>query len=592
MILQQLTKDYERILAYDSDAEDDEDGSEPVSLATPAMYDLAPVKWEIRLDDDGNFLDILRLVGSEAKKDLGLTMLVPTVVRTVGVRPLVLADTPAYVLGMELEDTNSAKKHRAFVHLIRQCAEETDVPAARAVVAFLSKEVDAAKEVAAAKGVEKSDRMTFRVGNTRPIHDSGIQAFWATRCEARAKRSVPMQCLICGNIRPAVESMPFMIKGLPDGQSSGTALVSFNIEVFESYGLNRAANSPICAECAEKFSKALKALMRSKKTRHYVGSLVYVFWTVKSEQDITDFLAAPSPEDVRELLKSVRDGVERDVDADPFYALLLSANAARVVVRGWISTTVGQVRKNIAQWFEWQEIVDANGNEWKALPDWRLAASLYRPKAGGGANTQDIEKRVSQALIQSALQGSPLPLDLLHRAVMRNRAENNVTYERAALMTAVLRSQGESELETPAQTCGKLLAILEDLQRQSAFVDRRKINATLVDRFFGAASTSPATVFGTLLADAQAHLTKLRKTRYTKYDAIQCELETTLAALDGFPPTLNMKQQALFSLGYYHQRAAQRKGSAEGFANNQAQAAALEPTLDIEPDSSADEATE
>jgi CRISPR-associated protein Csd1 len=104
-----------------------------------------------------------------------------------------------------------------------------------------------------------------------------------------------------------------------------------------------------------------------------------------------------------------------------------------------------------------------------------------------------------------------------------------------------------------------LLALLEEIQWQAI----HGINTTLVDRFFGAASTAPASVFGNLLSDTQAHLGKLRKTHGGAYFALQQRLEEVLAPLPAFPKTLTLQDQALFSLGYYHQRAADRAAIAE-----------------------------
>lgn len=604
MILQQLARDYERILSFGSAAvSEDEAGPEPRNRVLPTMYDFAPVHWEIRLDEGGRFMSMERLSGSAKYPDSGQVMAVPSAVRTVGIRPLLLADTAAYTLGLDLDDSHAAIKHRAFFALLQDCAEETRLPAIDAVVRFLCRELESVTRLAAAKGVRKSDRITFRVGNSLPIHDPAVQAFWARRCETKARRSAPMQCLVCGERRPAVENMPFMIKGMPSGQASGTALVSFNIEVFESYGLKRAANSPICSECAEKFSKALKALMRSPKTRQYVGSMACAFWTDSVVQDLLNPEWRRKTEQIRDLICPREEGRWRDLDAKPYYALMLSANRSRVVVRGWIATTIGQVRRSLARWFLWQRIEDPYGAEGEPLTLSMLAASLCRQSADDRMCVDEIDTRIAQALVHSALHGDPLPLDLLHRAVLRNRAENSITYERAALITAVLRSRheiaetaaphlkGVSALETSgsldtnaqrAETCGKLLAILEELQRQFARADNRRINHTLVDRFFGTASTSPATVFGTLLADAQAHLTRLRKVRPGTCDAIQRELETTLLSLDAFPRCLSMKQQALFSLGYYHQRATQRRGIVDRAMRKAGQDEAAEYTNDAD----------
>ncbi|MCS7303469.1 MAG: type I-C CRISPR-associated protein Cas8c/Csd1, partial [Candidatus Kapabacteria bacterium] len=76
-------------------------------------------------------------------------------------------------------------------------------------------------------------------------------------------------------------------------------------------------------------------------------------------------------------------------------------------------------------------------------------------------------------------------------------------------------------------------------------------NQTLTDRYYGSASSAPASVFGTLLRMAQVHLSKLRKENQARY----LEQELHDAMPDQFPATLTLKQQALFALGYYHQRA-------------------------------------
>ena len=106
----------------------------------------------------------------------------------------------------------------------------------------------------------------------------------------------------------------------------------------------------------------------------------------------------------------------------------------------------------------------------------------------------------------------------------------------------------------PAYLCGRLMATVEAIQKAAL----PGINATLVDQFYGAASTAPATVFGNLLGNAQNHLSKLRKTRRGAYEGLQKSLEEVLSGLEKFPNTLNAQDQALFALGYYHQRAADR----------------------------------
>ena len=105
----------------------------------------------------------------------------------------------------------------------------------------------------------------------------------------------------------------------------------------------------------------------------------------------------------------------------------------------------------------------------------------------------------------------------------------------------------------PAYLCGRLLAELEEIQRQAIGG-----KSTIIDSYYGTASSAPATVFGTLLSGAQTHLSKLRKNRPGAYYALNERVEGILAHLPEFPKVLPLKQQALFSLGYYHQRAHDR----------------------------------
>jgi len=110
----------------------------------------------------------------------------------------------------------------------------------------------------------------------------------------------------------------------------------------------------------------------------------------------------------------------------------------------------------------------------------------------------------------------------------------------------------------PAYLCGRLLAELEAVQRVAI-----NPKATLVDRYYGTASSAPASVFGTLLRGAQPHLAVLRKSRPGTHAALQGRLEEILRDLPAWPRILTLPQQAVFALGYYHQRADDRRRARE-----------------------------
>ncbi len=98
-----------------------------------------------------------------------------------------------------------------------------------------------------------------------------------------------------------------------------------------------------------------------------------------------------------------------------------------------------------------------------------------------------------------------------------------------------------------AYRLGRLFAALEKIQEEA----QPGINATIRERYYGAASTTPVAVFTTLLRLKNHHLAKLPGGRKTQFEKLLGEV---LAGVEGFPAHLNLPDQGRFALGYYHQR--------------------------------------
>lgn len=110
----------------------------------------------------------------------------------------------------------------------------------------------------------------------------------------------------------------------------------------------------------------------------------------------------------------------------------------------------------------------------------------------------------------------------------------------------------------PAYVCGRLLGILERLQR-AAMGD---VNASIIDRYFGAASTSPRIVFPRLIDLAEKHLGKLRGDNPSRAKRIQNDMEEAMLMIGSpeewigeLPPTLSLEARGRFAIGFYHERA-------------------------------------
>ncbi|MBW1991996.1 MAG: type I-C CRISPR-associated protein Cas8c/Csd1, partial [Deltaproteobacteria bacterium] len=367
------------------------------------------------------------------------------------------------------------------------------------------------------------------------------------------------------------------------GQPSGMALVSADKRAFQSYGLKASHIAPVCLDCAERYAKAVNALREREDSRLVVGPLLYLFWTRQDTGfNVAALFSQPRPEEVKELLRAAAKGrAYTAVDAEAFYTVALAASGGRVVVRDWLETTLGEVKGHLARWFLLQRLVDWDGSEGPPLGLFALSRSLTPAR---GNFQRDLPPNAPRALLKVALQGGALPYWLLFQALKRNRAEQALNRPRAALIKMVLLSQEKSFQEDAmvrldednlkeAYLLGRLLAVLEQVQMLAV-----SPKATLIDRFYGTASTAPASVFSRLLKGAQAHLGKLRKERPSAYYALQERLEDILGKLSDFPKVLSLEDQGWFSLGYYHQRAWDR---AQARARKEAGEAVLEEELII-----------
>ena len=545
----------------------------------PPLYSERPLRYIVELDASGRLLsprptDTADPADRRTRNGVGRR--VPHIQRTSAIRPRLLADDAENTFGLAREpakQTRADRAHAAYMDLAERCAEETNSAVVHAVVDFLSE--DPQEQLDLGEDFDRGASITFRVGGDFPIDAPAVQKFWANEHDpARAEDSVTGQCLVCGRQRPVLKRLQAKLKRVPGGQSAGTSLISANEDAFESYGLGASLVAPTCAECGELFTTGLNHLLAGETQRTALGGAAYVCWTREPVPEFNPMqdISQPDPGQVQALLESVfRRREPAPFDDMPFYALSLSGSGGRAVVRDWIDTTLGEVRRNLARWFALQRIVGRNGEPAAPVGLYALAAATVRDPS------RDLSPLTPRALLRAALAGAPLPPNLLSQAVRRNSAEQDVTRWRAALIKAVIQSrQGLGEMEdsmvrldlentNPAYRCGRLLAVLESVQYAALGI------TAVTDRFYGAASSAPASVFGRLLRGAQPHLAKLERDRRGAYFALQQRLEDVMAGLDGFPKTLDLEDQGLFALGFYHQRAhdrAQARARREGIDPN------------------------
>lgn len=562
MILQQLWQDADEIFMQVH--------SRPLP---PAMYDYKPLRFIIELDTDPQGqATLITVEEGDAKNKRGIRREIPYVGRTSAVSPILLVDTSEYVFGEAPEKGEKGgidpDKPEKFLELVEAAWQATHVPGLGQVITFLKEWRSGKKPFAIPEDTKSNDLFGFRIygapdWSSELLSDKpALREFWAKYTLDTKRRK--MRCLI-SDIEDDIETkLPLMIKGLWGSQPAGAAFSSVNCPAFESYGL-AGQTAPMSREAAEKFAKALNALLASPSHHVRGGSVTYVFWARGGKVPLPAFQSLYNdPKSLREFITAAWRGDTQWAGGLPpeekFHIFGLTANNARVVVRSVLNLSIRELGMRQAEWFSRLSVVGPDGEDGRPLRLWQLFIAPYRV-------AKDTPPSVEDALVQAAFTDRRLPLSLLHTLVMHcrvgtlvNKKRVTVSYERAALLKYILLQEGLSIMpeldpdnQSPAYRCGRLLAELEYIQ----FKALGKINATLSDRYFGAASTSPRTVFPSLIRLAnQGHLPKIRKDKPNFFYALQKQLAEIQAPIGtSYPPTFRLIEQGEFALGYYFQRA-------------------------------------
>lgn len=585
----------------------------------PFMYAMQNVRYVVRLHADGKVRDVQPLSSGKAKgKERGLSLAAPKVKRSgKNFKAQLFMDNAEYALGLVRRegDEGVIKRHSAFRQLVFDCADATNEISAHAVAHFL-RELDSSdfvnKYLKELGDFSPDENVTFSVDGIRPIEIPAIQRYWADLFSTEHKgdsgkvKFIEAECLITGKFGPVMNREPLPIKGIAGGNPTGMAFISANNDAFVSYGLKASQIAPVKMEAAVDYANGLNKLLADPATSMRTGGLTYVFWTAQGatlpvgemltneDFDLAELgLADEAIEqkadsgEVRATFSSPYKGIFKDFDPHTaFYAVGMTPSNSRIAVRSHLTSTVGDTVVGLRHYFAAQRMVHlAPWQEGKTYSVGSLARSLFfqKPKKGEtklGELDEPKDQPDSDAngviaqLIEHALSGLPLPINYLTRLNRRNVAEKRVTRPRAVLTKMVLLSNDFKELDMdketldalnpdqkePAYHLGRLLAVLDDIQGSVM-----KANTTLVDRFYGSMSTTPYAVVGRLIGGSQAHLQKLRKEKGWLYKIKQEELEDVMGRLKDIPAKpLTTAQQALFALGYYHQRAHISEGKREG----------------------------
>lgn len=382
-----------------------------------------------------------------------------------------------------------------------------------------------------------------------------------------------IRCLVTGEMDCLAKLEP-NIKGVKDASTMGAHVVSINNKVsgagnggatpaFASFGKEQGENSPIGKRASLAYTTALNTLLgKDSRQKMQVGDSTAVFWSERPttlEDEFLDLFSEPRKDDpnngvaaVARLLASVRTGsFSHEDETTRFYVLGLAPNAARISVRFWHNGTVAEMERRFADWFENLRIAHGPRDK-EHLSLWRLLVSIAPL-----GKSENIPPNLAGAVMRSILEGTPYPATLLSSAILRIKAEHEVTYPRAKLIKAFLNHNLNKERKLTVSLdkenanigyrLGRLFAVLEKIQEEA----NPGLNATIRDKFYASASSTPNAVYGNLMRLKNHHLGKLSQGRSIYFEKLLGEV---ISEIPSFPAHLSLDDQGSFAIGYYHQR--------------------------------------
>lgn len=494
--------------------------------------------------------------------------------RSSGIAANFLCDNSSYLLGADAKGKpqRSAECFAACRVLHETILRDTDSPAAKAVLAFFRtwQPEQAASHPALVEywdDIMAGGNLVFWVDGAYVHEDPDVRRAWDAHYQTAD--GPEMVCLVTGKRGP-VEAVHPSIKNVQGAQSSGAALVSFNAPAFCSYGKEQNLNAPVSKYAAFAYTSALNHLLADREHVYRVGDTTVVCWAKGGGSIYQDLFGAfgfgqpttYSESDLEGVLKSLCAGNPVEFEAerlDPnmdFYILGLSPNAARLSVRFFLRNTFGAFLQNVQAHQERLEIVKPAYDKFDFLPLWRLLAETVNQNARDKSPAPNLAGETLRAV----LMNTPYPATLLGGVTLRIRAERTVTRGRAAILKAyylknphpdvpkeVLTVSLNPDSTNQAYTLGRLFSVLEAIQSDA----NPGINSTIKDKYFNAASATPAHVFPVLVNLAQKHLKKLDGGRQVYYSKQVTALMAKLG--ECYPTRMNLPQQGAFQLGYYHQ---------------------------------------
>lgn len=379
--------------------------------------------------------------------------------------------------------------------------------------------------------------------------------------------------------------------------STGDIIICCDKEAYCSYGLKGATNGAISEEESKKIKFGLEHLLENNYSQNW--NLIHWYDSDINTDILSVFLDNVLPADelintgvdwdnestqdhdkiIYDFIKNI--SVNGNISLQPsdlkdvnYYLLNYKPCGGRIAFSGFRIGNFNKLLSNLLLFYKDSEILirykTNDGKEWREdiLPIVNIYSILYNLVSVDSKNKKDsVDKEfniyIKQQLLNAIIEGRQIPYDFFKKAIMKIKKKKMSGETPRAVLYQILkvfinrdkRMKGEEETimtslnkdnKDIGYNLGRLLCVYGKIQNSA-----NKVNTTVVDKYYASASTSPAYVFGRLATLSTYHLRKIEnKGLVTYYKKL---LQEVISNIDEIPKTLNIYEQANFSLGYYQQ---------------------------------------
>lgn len=563
-----------------------------------------PVHWVLEIAANGEPRGFMSMSESKGRKNVPRTIHsapeMPNSLLRTGERCHFLLESLSVVLNLPAkpdETEKIARKHAYFVDMVKDAASHEKILDPVATFYSCQDFLERARSEAQSKRIRAVDNVSFAVNGQLLLELPQWRGWWAGHISGLSGGGAATPSAV--DILTGQPCVPLKthapVKGLAGaGGRATTFLISFDKPAFNSYGFEQGQNAPLTDRSGRAYVDALNKLILEQAVA--LGDIRVLHWydgRLEPENDIFAMLSDPPEakeldalDRCRKLLNAIRSGEREDLGRHRYYAMGVSGSGARVMVRFWMEGGLEDLVEKTDKWLEATSMVMPDGRIRSGFSLRRLAEATIPPqRERDSGNVQ--ERRIALALLTAALRNAPIPdavavaaLDRIRaEAASLERGESEMRTSHRPTRMALLKAYVNRHLAKKGDTsmnvlkaeldeasphigyhCGRLMAALAEIQRRAL----GDVGAGVVQRYYAAASATPALVFGRLLRGAQYHLGKLEPGLTWYFDDILGKITESIGP--SMPSTLDLEGQTLFALGYYHQLAGMRAKAKEASA--------------------------